>query len=93
MSSQSGSPLWSALSESAIFRDYLRRVRIEKVKQLLLNPHRRVSEAAFATGFQTLSQFNRDFRRVVGETPSAFRERRHGLPAGAANLRADVRAA
>src|SRR5690606_25934851 len=45
------------------FTDYLARVRIEKVKNLLLNPHKRVSEAAYEAGFQSLSQFNRVFRR------------------------------
>jgi AraC-like DNA-binding protein/ligand-binding sensor protein len=59
------------------FTDYLARVRVEKVKNLMLNPHKRVSEAAFEAGFQSLSQFNRVFRRVAGEAPSAFRERIH----------------
>jgi AraC-like DNA-binding protein/ligand-binding sensor protein len=60
------------------FTDYLARVRVEKVKNLLLNPHTRVSEAAYAAGFQSLSQFNRVFRRIAGEAPSAYRERLHG---------------
>jgi len=57
------------------FTDYLARVRVEKVKNLLLNPHVRVSEAAFQVGFQSLSQFNRVFRKITGESPSTFRER------------------
>jgi AraC-like DNA-binding protein len=60
------------------FTDYLARVRIEKVKNLLLNPHKRISEAAFEAGFQSLSQFNRVFRKVAGEAPTAYRERIHG---------------
>ena len=60
------------------FTDYLARVRVEKVKNLLLNPHRRVSETAYEAGFQSLSQFNRVFRRIAGEPPSAYRERLHG---------------
>jgi AraC-like DNA-binding protein len=60
------------------FTDYLARVRVEKVKNLLLNPHKRVSEAAYEAGFQSLSQFNRVFRRIAGESPSTFRERLHG---------------
>lgn len=60
------------------FTDYLARVRVEKVKNLLLNPHTRVSEAAYAAGFQSLSQFNRVFRRIAGEAPSAYRDRLHG---------------
>jgi len=60
------------------FTDYVARVRIEAVKQLLLNPHKRVSEAAYEAGFQSLSQFNRVFRRVVGASPSSYRDQLHG---------------
>jgi AraC-like DNA-binding protein/ligand-binding sensor protein len=60
------------------FTDYLARVRVEKVKNLLLNPHKRVSEAAYESGFQSLSQFNRVFRRIAGQSPSTYRERLHG---------------
>jgi len=59
------------------FTDYLARVRVEKVKNLLLNPNKRISEAAYETGFQSLSQFNRVFRRIAGEPPTAYRERLH----------------
>jgi AraC-like DNA-binding protein len=55
------------------FTDYVARVRVEKVKALLLNPNKRVSEAAYEAGFQSLSQFNRVFLRVAGEPPSAYR--------------------
>ncbi|GAB5558928.1 MAG: hypothetical protein SynsKO_05750 [Synoicihabitans sp.] len=59
------------------FTDYLARVRVEKVKNLLLNPHKRISEAAFEAGFQSLSQFNRVFRKIAGEAPTAYRQRLH----------------
>lgn len=59
------------------FTDYLARVRVEKVRNLLLNPHKRVSEAAYEAGFQSLSQFNRVFRKIAGESPSRYRERLH----------------
>ena len=65
-------------STGLTFTDYLARTRIERVKQMLLNPHTRVSEAAYDSGFQSLSQFNRVFRRIVGEAPSAYRDRLHG---------------
>lgn len=61
------------------FTDYLARVRVEKVKNLMLNPHKRISEAAFEAGFQSLSQFNRVFRKVAGEAPTSFRERIHAV--------------
>ena len=71
------------------FTEYLARERIESVKQLLLNINIRVSEAAFAAGFQSLSQFNRVFRRIEGGSPSAYRERLHGKcrpPAGSTGV-------
>jgi AraC-like DNA-binding protein/ligand-binding sensor protein len=57
------------------FTDYLARIRVEKVKVLLLDTDKRISEVAFAAGFQSLSQFNRVFRRIAGEAPTVFRER------------------
>src|SRR5688500_16033089 len=59
------------------FTDYVSRTRVEKTKQLLLNPNTRVSEAAYEAGFQSLSQFNRVFRRVEGQSPSAYRAHLH----------------
>ncbi|TVR50071.1 MAG: helix-turn-helix domain-containing protein [Puniceicoccaceae bacterium] len=57
------------------FTDYLGRVRVEKAKELLLNPHVRISEVAFEVGFQSLSQFNRVFRKIAGLSPTDFRSR------------------
>jgi AraC-like DNA-binding protein len=56
------------------FVDYLSRVRVEKSKTLLLNPNSRISEAAFACGFQSMTNFNRAFKRIVGRSPTQFRE-------------------
>ncbi len=64
------------------FTEYLSRVRVEAVKQLLLNPHKRVSEAAYEVGFQSLSQFNRRFSQIAGESPSAYRDRLHATTPG-----------
>jgi len=55
------------------FTDYLARTRVEKAKQLLRNPHLRVSEIAFDTGFESISQFNRSFKRITGLSPTRFR--------------------
>ncbi len=56
------------------FTEYLAEVRIAKAKNLLLNPHVRISEAAFESGFQSITHFNRVFRKLTGCSPSAFRE-------------------
>jgi AraC-like DNA-binding protein len=58
---------------SMTFTDYLSRVRVEKAKNLLQNPHLRVSEIAFETGFDSISQFNRSFKRITGLAPTQFR--------------------
>ena len=55
------------------FTDYLARVRIEKSKNLLLNPNLRVSEIAFEVGFQSLTHFNRVFKKIIGQTPTHYR--------------------
>ncbi len=55
------------------FTDYLSRLRIETARELLLNPNARVSEVCYAAGFQSLTHFNRTFRRLLGESPSEYR--------------------
>jgi AraC-like DNA-binding protein len=55
------------------FTDYVARVRAEKSKNLLLNPNLRVSEIAFEVGFQSLTHFNRVFKKVFGQSPTEFR--------------------
>ncbi|MBI3848853.1 MAG: helix-turn-helix domain-containing protein [Verrucomicrobia bacterium] len=55
------------------FTDYLSRVRIEKAKNLLLNPNLRVSEIAYEVGFQSLTHFNRVFKKILGQSPTEYR--------------------
>jgi AraC-like DNA-binding protein len=55
------------------FTDYVARVRLEDARTQLLNPNRRISEIAYDVGFQSLTQFNRMFKRVFGQSPSEFR--------------------
>jgi AraC-like DNA-binding protein len=57
------------------FTDYVARVRLEDARNRLLNPNLRVSEIAYDVGFQSLTQFNRTFKRVFGQSPSEFRAR------------------
>jgi AraC-type DNA-binding domain-containing proteins len=57
------------------FTEYLSRVRVEKAKNLLLNPNLRVSEIAYEVGFQSLTHFNRVFKKVVGQSPTEYRGR------------------
>ncbi len=55
------------------FVEYVARLRVEKARNLLQNPDRRISEVAFEVGFQSLSQFNRAFKKHAGMTPSEAR--------------------
>jgi len=55
------------------FTHYVSRVRIETAKNLLLNPNLRVSEIAYEVGFQSLTHFNRVFKKIVGQSPTEFR--------------------
>jgi YesN/AraC family two-component response regulator len=61
------------------FTDYLSRVRIEKSKNLLLNPNLRISEIAFEVGFQSLTHFNRVFKKVLGQSPTEYRSKVLGI--------------
>jgi AraC-like DNA-binding protein len=56
------------------FTDYVARVRLEDARNRLLNPNLRISEIAYDVGFQSLTQFNRVFKRVFGQSPTEFRE-------------------
>jgi len=57
------------------FTEFVCRTRIEKAKNLLLNPNLRVSEIAFEIGFNSLTHFNRSFKRVLGQSPTEYRGR------------------
>ena len=62
------------------FTDYVARVRLEDAKTQLLNPSKRISEVAYDVGFQSLTQFNRMFKRVFGQSPTEFRAHLHSRP-------------
>jgi len=55
------------------FVDYIARLRFAKARLLLQNSHRRISEIAFEVGFQSLSQFNRVFKKISGQSPTEYR--------------------
>jgi len=61
-------------STGMTFTEYVNRQRIELAKRELLKPDRRITEVAYDVGYQSLSQFNRSFLKIVGESPSQFRK-------------------
>ena len=60
------------------FVQYVARARYEKAAALLGDADLRVSEIAFAAGFQSLSQFNRVFKKLSGKSPTEYRASARG---------------
>ncbi len=56
------------------FVAFLNRYRISQSKQHLMHG-KSISEACFLSGFESLSYFNRIFKKVTGENPSHFKKR------------------
>jgi AraC-like DNA-binding protein len=67
---------------------YLMSRRMERAKALLRAGDRSVTEVCFAVGFASLGSFSTQFRRFVGESPSAYRSR--AVPPALARLPACV---
>ncbi len=55
------------------FTDYVSRVRVERARNLLLNPNLRISEIAYEVGFQSLTHFHRVFKKLLGQSPTEYR--------------------
>ena len=55
------------------FVEYVARTRFEKACRMLTEGELRISEVAFSAGFQSLSQFNRVFKKLSGISPTQFR--------------------
>ena len=55
------------------FVEYIARIRFKNACELLGNANLRISEIAFAVGFQSLSQFNRVFKKLARKSPSRYR--------------------
>ena len=53
---------------------YLMSRRMERAKALLRAGELSVTDVCFAVGFSSLGSFSTQFKRLVGETPSAYRE-------------------
>ena len=57
------------------FTDFVNHARVEKARRMLMRPTCRITEVAYDVGFQSLSHFNRSFRRITSESPTEFRSR------------------
>jgi AraC-like DNA-binding protein len=54
-------------------RAYLTRRRVERAKSLLRTANLSVTEVCLLVGFESLGSFSSLFRRLVGQSPSAYR--------------------
>lgn len=54
------------------FIDYLNNSRIEQFEKLIANPDTTITEAAYACGFNSISSFNRVFKKNKGFSPSQY---------------------
>jgi AraC family transcriptional regulator len=59
-------------------RIWIRHRRIELAQGLMLTTGASLSEIALSCGMSDQSHFTRSFRRIVGESPSSWRQTRHG---------------
>jgi AraC-like DNA-binding protein len=56
------------------FTEFLNHYRINQAKKLLIQDQN-ISETCFSTGFESLSYFNRTFKKITKENPLAFKKR------------------
>lgn len=54
------------------FTDFVAEVRIGHACKLLMKGDLSITQVSYESGFRTLSNFNRQFRQITGQTPSAY---------------------
>ena len=59
------------------FKSYLTRLRLEKARDLLSDPTRRISDVAYAVGYTNPSRFRLAFKAVTGLAPVTWRSHLH----------------
>ncbi len=57
--------------------DFVNRERIKRAKRLLSQPGKTITDACYECGFNSLSYFNRVFRRWTGMAPTNFMKKHH----------------
>ncbi len=55
--------------------EYIQQLRIDDAKRLLNITNKTVSEIAFEVGFESISQFNRTFKKISKTSPSQYKNR------------------
>ncbi len=57
------------------FKSYLLKLRIGYACRLLAEPNNNISQVAYESGFENLSNFNRHFKAIKGCTPTVYRKK------------------
>ncbi len=73
------------------YLDYVLSLRLSLARRCLLESEKGVAEIAFQVGFNNLSNFNRQFRKVMGTAPRSFRATVPGYAASPVSSRATAR--
>ncbi|RFB12626.1 response regulator [Bacillus sp. HNG] len=55
--------------------DYVMKIRMEKAKELLENPHLKIYEVANLVGYQNEKYFSKLFKKLIGVRPNEYRNR------------------
>ena len=65
---------WFKQSIGCSFVTYLNTTRIEKACQMLIQTNANISNVSFKCGFETVSHFNRTFKKLKRMTPKEYRK-------------------
>lgn len=56
------------------FSEYLKKIRIDNAKNMLLNTEQTVEDISYAVGYSDIKYFSRLFKKLTGVTPTEFRK-------------------
>ncbi len=59
--------------------EYLNQIKVDFACKLLMDPDLSIMEVGFDSGFNNISHFNKQFRKITGLTPSEYRKQFKGL--------------
>ena len=62
--------------------EYLNQIKTEFACKLLMDQNHSMTEVCFDSGFNNLSHFNKQFKKITGVPPSEYRKRFKGLSRG-----------
>lgn len=65
---------FSKYFDNLSFGDYMRKMRVEKARQLIETSNRSLTEIAYLTGFSDQAHFSRIFKQFTGQRPSDFKK-------------------